>query len=113
MPQFMHVSAEMAPCAVEYLPALHLTQELSKSAPLTGKNLPAEHLVQLMLEDAPMMAEEKELFTKAVIARFGNTNNIYAITNEQQSPVEFMTAFFYVKGGLAKFIGYFASLYLK
>ena len=52
--------------------------------------------------------EEKELFTKAVIARFGNTNNIYAITNEQQSPVEFMTAFFYVKGGVAKFIGYFA-----
>lgn len=64
-------------------------------------------------EDAPIMAEEKELFTKAVIARFGTTNNIYAITNEQQSPVEFMTAFFYVKGGVAKFIGYFAHPFVQ
>ncbi|MFM7671805.1 MAG: hypothetical protein ACKO6Q_04355 [Bacteroidota bacterium] len=58
--------------------------------------------------DGSMTANEKEIFTNAVVERFGSTQNIYAVTNEGQNPMEYMTAFFYVKGGSAKFIGYFA-----
>jgi len=64
-------------------------------------------------EDAPMIAEEKESFTQALVERFGSTKNVYAVTNEGQNPVEFMTAFFVVKGSTAKFIGYFAHPYVE
>lgn len=60
-------------------------------------------------EDAPMSPDDKETFTKAIIDRFGSTKNIYGVTNEQQSPIEYMTVFFHVKNGTAKFIGYFCE----
>jgi hypothetical protein len=60
-------------------------------------------------EDAPMSPDDKETFTKAITDRFGSTKNIYGVTNEQQSPIEYMTVFFHVKNGTAKFIGYFCE----
>ncbi len=63
--------------------------------------------------DCPLTEEDKEPMSNALIKRYGSTKNVYAITNEGQNPVEYMIAFFIVKGGAAKFIGYFAHPYVE
>lgn len=57
-------------------------------------------------------SDYKQNFEKAFNKRFGTTKNIYCITDNSNSrPNEFVVAFFVVKKGVPKFIGFCMNYY--
>lgn len=54
----------------------------------------------------------KENFEKAFIQRYGSTKNIYCITNKSSSnPHDFVVAFFIMKNGVPKMVGFCMNYY--
>jgi len=54
----------------------------------------------------------KDNFKNAFIQRFGNLQNVYCITNmSNSSPNEFVVAFFVVKNGVPKMVGFCMNYY--